>query len=158
MAEMVEKSREPGTLEEAKWNTFNEQFMDKLSGFDDVGEAVKKFFKDDAVTDGKFILYRKDREIVFSNTYRKGGKRKLRKAYLYLKGGIPVKARKRGVVVKKKDFPLSGFSEVDRGIMTQTRKSFEKTLLKFVGKNKYKLLIYLRGRNPENLWVESIKR
>lgn len=44
MAEMVEKSREPGTLEEAKWNTFNEQFMDKLSGFDDVGEVVKKFF------------------------------------------------------------------------------------------------------------------
>lgn len=82
----------------------------------------------------------------------------MRKAYLYVKGGIPGKARKKGVMVKKKDFPLSGFSEVDRGVMTQTRRSFEKTILKFVGKNRYKLRIYLRGKNPENLWVESDKR
>jgi len=157
-AELVQKSPQPITFKESQDNLISEEFLDRFIHWSESRKVVEKFLKDDAVTDGKFILYRRNREALFITRYRKGGKRKLRKAYFFLKGGIPVNARRKGEFKRDADYPLDGFTEVDKGTTVQIRKSFEKTILKFVGKKKYKIAIYMRGKNPEKLWAERVLR
>ena len=154
----LEKMPQPKTLQEASTKLSLEGLLDSIFDNANLGKVVENNLKKDAVTDGKFKLYRKGKEVVFICNYKKGGKNKIIKAYFYLKGGLPGKVRTRGVFVKAKDFPLRGYSQIDKGGVAQARRSFEKTTLKFAGVNKYKFVIYLRGRNYENLWVERAKR